>query len=104
MVQGGAVSRGYEERGVPLTEGGLRYTIHPVTGQLLTSEVQCMSPDMGTSPHRPHREDRSIIKACHYSSLPPFLILMLLFFGGQSLLREDMSIISHDIASPCLLR
>lgn len=69
---GATLSRGYEQRGLPLTEGGLRYTIHPVTGQLLTSEVQFVSQDMAAASHRPYREDRGIIKACHYSHQPDF--------------------------------
>ena len=52
----------YEQRGVPLTEGGLRYTIHPVTGQLLTTEVLSPSRDLGAAPHKPHRDDKTIIK------------------------------------------
>ena len=69
---GGVARRGYEEREVPLMEGGLRYTIHPVTGQLLTSQVQFESQDRGTAAQKPHREDRSIIKVCHYFNQPAF--------------------------------
>ena len=66
---GGAGSGQYEPRGVPLPEGGLRYAIHPVTGQLVTSETQPVSLDMlPTAAHKAHREDRTIIKACHCGS------------------------------------
>lgn len=61
---GVAGSGQYESWGVPLTEGGLRYAIHPVTGQLLTSEAQPVRQDMPTAAHKAHREDRTIIKAC----------------------------------------
>lgn len=62
----------YEQGGWPLTAGGLRYTIHPVTGQLLTTEVQPMTKDLN---HKPHREDKTIIKARHSSSFPVYLLV-----------------------------
>jgi hypothetical protein len=51
--------------GGPLTEGGVRYTIHPVTGHLITTEVQTPAKDASVSgvyAHKPQREDKFIIK------------------------------------------
>ncbi len=51
--------------GGPLTEGGVRYTIHPVTGHLITTEVQPPAKDVsvsGVHAHKPQREDKLIIK------------------------------------------
>ncbi len=53
--------------GGPLTEGGVRYTIHPVTGHLITTEVQPPAKDVsvsGAHAHKPQREDKFIIKVC----------------------------------------
>lgn len=55
-----------EQRGAPLTEGGIRYTIHPVTGVLITTEVQPPSREhssiQGLAGPRQRREDKLIIK------------------------------------------
>lgn len=51
--------------GGPLTEGAVRYTIHPVTGHLITTEVQPPAKDVvvtGAHAHKPQREDKSILK------------------------------------------
>ncbi|DBA72938.1 TPA: hypothetical protein ACH3X2_009891 [Trebouxia sp. C0005] len=52
--------------GGPLTEGAVRYTIHPVTGHLITTEVQPPAKDVvvtGAHAHKPQREDKSILKS-----------------------------------------
>lgn len=54
-----------EYGGLPLTEGGLRYHIHPVTGHLLTTHVQPVTQDSGALVHKPLREDKSIVKVSH---------------------------------------
>lgn len=50
--------------GGPLTEGGVRYTIHPVTGHLITTEVQPPAKGVSASghAHKLQREDKFIIK------------------------------------------
>ena len=75
--------------GGPLTEGGVRYTIHPVTGHLITTEVQPPAKDVsvsGVHAHKPQREDKFIIKvSCvrfGWDCKAPLavLLLMLLLF------------------------
>ncbi|DBA85977.1 TPA: hypothetical protein ACH3X1_005515 [Trebouxia sp. C0004] len=52
--------------GGPLTEGGIRYTIHPVTGHLITTELPSPAKEVSVSgfhAHKPQREDKFIIKS-----------------------------------------
>ena len=53
-------SMSQELRALPLVEGGLRYTIHPVTGYLITTEVQPAAREMSGPGHQAHREDKAI--------------------------------------------
>ena len=60
-------SMSQEQRALPLVEGGLRYTIHPVTGYLITTEVQPTARDISGSGAAAHREDKAIIRVTPHS-------------------------------------